>query len=252
MLGGVGVLLGYWTSPAVAQVAAAKEVDDRAADEPEYPTAYVDRPLTLPAFMAEASVVSRYWSVDDDEDVSTSRVTAIVGLTDWWQASATTRWSLAPERAWGEVVTMGSRVQALDTARVDVAPGVGVGMLFDGDRDTEAISSVTVDGRTRIRILRRSALYIGHDLVTFGLAGDRSASVDLNAAIVFQHGEHLATRASAQLMHIEVYGDGRGSGGPNFFGVTTIVSPAWWIDLWAGFELSGSGNDVLGGVAGRL
>ena len=249
-LGGLASLLGWCIDPAAAQIA--EDVGDQGDAEPAYPTVYIERTLTLPALMTQASLAFRYWWVDDEENVATTRATATFGLTDWWQASATTRWFVEPEREWGEAVTVASRVQALDTARVDVAPDLEVSTRFDGDRDTEAIPAVSVGALTRIRILKRSALYVADDVVTFGLADEPSASVDINAAVVFQHGDHVATRASAQLMHIQAYGDGRESGGPNRLAVSVIVSPAWWVDLWAGFELGSSSDGLFAGVAGRL
>ena len=254
-LSAVGVvvgLVGCWTTPAAAQVAAAEEVDDRVAEEPEYATIYIERPLTLPALMPQASVVSRYWWVDEEENVATTRVTAIFGLTDWWQASATTRWWLAPDREWGEGVTVASRVQALDTARVDVAPDLEVSMLFDGDRDTEAVPAVSVAALARVRILRRSALYVGDDVATFGLGDDRSASLDLNAAFVSQFSDHLAISVGTQLVHLRLFGDIRESGGPYLPGVSLIASPASWIDCWVGWQYGSSRDGLVAGVAGRL
>ncbi len=202
--------------------------------------------------MTEASLAFRYWWVDDEENVATTRVTASFGLTDWWQASATTRWWWAPEGEWGEVVTVASRVQAVDTARVDVAPDLEVSMLFDGDRDTEAVPAVSVGALTRIRILKRSALYVGDDVATFGFGDDGSASVDLDAEFVSQFSDHLAISLSTQLVHVRLFGDIRESGGPYLPAMSLIGSPASWIDWWVGFQ-PGSGSDaVFAGIAGRI
>ncbi len=249
---GVAVLLGYWTAPAAGQVAQTDEVDDDPDTSAEYPTVYIERPLTLPALMAQASVASAYWRVDDEENVSTTRVTASLGLTGWWQASATTRWFMAPEREWGEVVTVASRVQALDTARVDVAPDLEVSMLFDSDRDTEAIPEVSLGVLARIRILKRSALYVGDDVATFGLGDAGSASVDLNAAFVSQFSDHLAISLVTQLIHVRLFGDIRESGGPYLPAMSLIASPASWIDCWVGFQFGSSRDGLFAGVAGRL
>ena len=201
--------------------------------------------------MAQASVASGYWWVEEEENVSTTRVTASLGLTDWWQASATTRWLVVPEREWGEVVTVASRVQALDTERVAIAPGLEVAMRFDGDRDTEAVPAVTVDALARIHILKRSALYVGDGLMTVGF-GNAATSLDVNAALVQQAGDHLAVRISSELVHIRLDGDGRESGGPYRFDLGVIASPASWIDFSLGIQLQSAGDGIVGRVAGRL
>ncbi|HEY8144474.1 MAG TPA: hypothetical protein VIG06_17450 [Kofleriaceae bacterium] len=221
-------------------------------EDGEYPTVYIERPLTLPALMTEASLRFRYWWVDDEENVATTRVTASLGLTDWWQASATTRWFVAPEREWGEVVTVASRVQALDTARVAVAPDLEVSILFDGDRNTEAIPAVSVGALARIRILKRSALYVGDDVATFGLRDDGYASVDLNAAFVSQFSDHLAISLGTRLVHIRLFGDIGESGGPYLPAVSLIASPASWIDYWLGFQYGSSSDGLIAGIAARL
>jgi hypothetical protein len=143
-------------------------------------------------------------------------------------------------------------VQALDTARVDVAPDLEVSMRFDGDRDTEAVPAVSVGALARIRILKRSALYVGDDVATFGLGDDRSASVDLNAAFVSQFADHLAISLSTELVHIRLFGDIRESGGPYLPAVSLIESPASWIDCWVGIQYGSNSDGLFAGVAGRI
>lgn len=246
-----GLLLGCCPGAAAAQVAEAEEVDH---PEPaaEYPVVFIERPLTLPARMTQVSLSAGYSFVEEEDDVSSTRVGAVVGLTGWWQVSASTRWRLAPERAWGDVVGVGSRVLVVDTARFDFAPGLSVPVLFDGDRETGAVPAVTIDAIARIRAARGIALYLGDDLVTFGLAGDRAASIDLDAALVTQVNDHLAVRISAEVLHVRLRGDGRESGGPYWVALMAVASPASWIDLWLGVQLQSGSDAAIAGVTGRL
>lgn len=228
-------------------------VEAAAPVNPTYPIAYIERPLTLPALMTEAELSAGYWWVEEEENVSTTRVTASFGLTDWWQASAWTRFYLKPDSEWGETVGVATRMRALDTARFDLAPGLSLPLLFDGDRDTWPVPAVTIHGRARIRVLRRTALYFGDNLAPFGLGDSESASIDLNSAVVSQFNEHLSMRLSAQIFHIRVYGDVReSSAGPGVFSMSLLMSPTNLIDVWLGYQLSSSSDGVVGGIAGRL
>ncbi|HEU5057470.1 MAG TPA: hypothetical protein VFU21_13130 [Kofleriaceae bacterium] len=236
---------------AVAQVAT-EQVDGGEDGSTGYPVVFVERPLTLPARMAQVSISGARWWIEEEDDVSITSVGAVVGLTDRWQVSSSTRWRLAPEREWREIVGVGSRVLAVDTARFDLAPGLSVPILFDGDRDTGAVPAVTLDAIARIRAVRRIALYLGDDLATVGFTGDGSASIDLNATLVTQLNDHLALRISAEVLHIRLHGDGRESGGPYWLAWMAVASPASWIDLWLGIQLQSESDAAIGGVTGRL
>ncbi len=218
----------------------------------EYPTAYIDRPLTLPALMSEASLRAAYWWVDEDEDVSTTTVRASFGVTDWWQASAWTRWYVEPDRAWGQTVGIATRVLALDTARVDAAPGLSAPLVFDGDRDTQPVPRLTIDGNARIRIFRRSAVYLGHDLVTLGFGDAAFTSIDLRAGYVIQMNDHLALQIWTYLFHIRVAGDIPESSGPSVPGATWFLSPVSWLDVWLGAHAASGAESISIGVAARL
>jgi hypothetical protein len=231
----------------------ALSAEELAAPQPEaYPTAYIERPLTLPAMMAEASATAAHWWIDDEEDESTGRALASVGLTDWWQVSTRTRFFLSPERAWSETVGVASRLLVVDTARFDFAPGLDATLLFDGDRDTPGVRAVAIDSLARFRIWRRAALYLGDDLARFGFGDGRSISVDLRAAYVTQLGDHVALRVSALLVHLRAFGDGPVSGGPSVPAMSTIVTPASWIDLWVGFQPASDSEGLFGGLSCRL
>jgi hypothetical protein len=247
--GPVAVLFGF-TDTAAAQVAEADEVDQR-QPAAEYPTAYIERPLTLPASMAEVVLRHGYRWIEDDENTSTTTVRANFGATEWWQASAWTRWRVAPDREWGETVGIATRVRAIDTGRFDLAPGLSVPVVFDGDRDTAPVPWVTVDANCRIRIFRRSAVYIGHDLATFGL-GNSFVSIDLHAGYVTQFSRHLGLQIWAQLVHIRVAGDIGESGGPYLPGATLFLSPASWLDVWIAGHTTSRSDGLSVGVAGRL
>ena len=218
----------------------------------EYPTAYIERPLTLPALMSEASLRAAYWWVDEEENVSTTIVRASFGVTDWWQASAWTRWFVEPDREWAQTVGFATRALTLDTARVDVAPGLSALLRFDGDRATAPVPALTIDGNARIRVFRRGAVYVGNDLARFGFGDVASLSIDLNAAYVLQMNAHLSLHIWVQLFHIRVAGDVPESGGPYVPGLTWFISPASWLDLWIAGYLGSRSDGISAGVAARF
>ena len=65
-------------------------------------------------------------------------------------------------------------VRVIDTDLIDVAPGADALLMFDGDRGTEPVPLTSIDAHARLqfcsRWLGRTALYLGDDLVTFGLS----------------------------------------------------------------------------------
>ena len=248
-----GVFVLAASSGARAQDAGDAASSNLASESAGYPVVYIDRPLTLPGSMAEVAAGAGYWWVEDEENVAATRVAGSVGLTDWWEAAVTTRFDLAPDRGWGQVVGVGTWLRALDTARFDLAPGLSAPLVFDGDRDTEPVPVVEIDALTRIRVLRRMALHVGDDLVPVGLGDDASVSVDLNAAVVSQMNDRFAVRVSMQLFHIRLHGDARESDGPaGPLSFTFLFSPATWLDLWLGYQVSSTANGAIAGIAARI
>jgi len=239
--------------------AQAQEAEDGAslnvaASESEgYPVAYIERPLTLPALMAEAAVGAGYWWVEEEENVANTSVSGTLGLTDWWEVRVRTRFNLAPEDGWNQVVGVGTSFRAIDTDRFDLAPGLSVPVVFDNDRSTEAVPIVRVDALARIRVFRRLALYVGNDVVPIGLGDNESVSIDLNAAVVSQMNSRFAVRASMQLFHVRLHGDVRESDGPaGPLSMTFFFSLASWMDVWLGYQLSSTADGVFAGIAGRF
>ena len=256
VVGSLSVLFATMSS-VCAQEEAGAIVELPSGGQPEYPIRFIDRPLTLPGLMAEASVGAGYWWVEDEENVSTTRVTARFGITDWWQASVSTRFWLAPEGEWGRVVGFQTRVRAIDTTRIDFAPGLYIPVVFDGDRDTEAVPLIAIDAHTRIRAFRKIAFFFGEGLVPIGLGDEASASIDLNGGFLQQLSDHHAIRMSMQFFHIRLHGDVRESGGPaGPMSITALFAPTNWIETWLGFQAASTStttaNGVIGGVAGRL
>jgi hypothetical protein len=240
-----------------AQEEAGSIVKVPSGEQPEYPIRFIDRPLTLPGLMAEASLRAGYWWVEDEENASTTSVGASFGMTDWWQASVSTRFWLAPESEWGRVVRFETRVRAIDTARIDFAPGLYIPVVFDGDRDTEAVPLIAIDAHTRIRAFRKIAFFFGENLVPIGLGDEASASINLNGSFLQQLSDHHAIRMSMQFFHIRLHGDVRESGGPaGPISITALFAPTNWIEMWLGYQAvstsTTTANGVIGGVAGRL
>lgn len=243
---------------AVSSGARAQDAEDGAslnvaASEAEgYPLAYIERPLTLPGVMAEAAVGVGYWWVEEGENVATTSVSGTLGLTDWWEARVRTRFNLAPEDGWNQVVGVGMSFRAIDTDRFDLAPGLSVPVVFDSDRSTEAVPIVRVSASARF-VFRRVALYVGNDLIPIGLGDNESVSIDLNAAIVSQMREGIAVRASMQVFHVRLRGDVRESDGPaGPLSFTFLFTPANWMDVWLGYQLSSTADGVITGIAGRF
>ena len=262
-----GVIVGVAGAWLVALGTSAFAQDGGAAELPErYPLVYIERPLTLPALMAETSLSAGYWWVSEPEDeepgtaeaedFARAGAGARFGITDWWQVSASTYYWLEPDDQWSQLVNLASRARVLDTELLDMAPGADAQLLFDGNRSTEPVAAVFVDAHTRIRfchrLLRRSALYLGDDLVSFGIGDFRRASIDLNAIWALQMRDHVALRFSWQIFHARLYGETQESHGPSPQEMNLLVSPASWIDIWLGYQLRSLAQGLVAGVAVRF
>ena len=229
-----------------------------------YPTELTLRPLTLPMGVAQltAALSNAHASITLFGTTSSADVQGLgfdlrYGLTDQLEAGVTLPFVLHPDGGWGKQVGLQAHFLALDTAKVDVAPGFVLPLFTEGD----AFRFVVFDALTRYLVTDQVYLFGLNDVVDVANHSSTAASLNLNVGIGFQAAPQIALTLSTNLAHLKLSGDSNKNGFifSDFvpLDVRALVGISNGIDVYAEFadaDLENAGTlwVIVGGLAFRL
>ena len=168
----------------------------------KYPTAEKLRPLTLPQGMGEAGLEVMYTRVADTDILNVGPSIAY-GITDNIEAGAATGFALAPDVAFGDFVTVHGHYLAYDTAKLDVAPGVVIPLVFVENSGF----GLTLEAPSRYLLKGKAFLYFGQGLIPIVIDPDFALRIVANGGVGYQINKQAFLFADTSVLTLNVVPD---------------------------------------------
>lgn len=171
-----------------------------------------DRPLTLPAWTLESSPRLEYFrlaSTRGNSDFTDSfimlRAGAAFGVTDIVELSVESMLLLDPEVTWSDYFVLRGLLGVLNAARVQIALTGTLPVVVDND---DVLPGFALDVATRVRLVDRLSLFVGHDAfsIRFNQFDPALIDLDINLGIGYALDEHTAVRADTRLASLALAG----------------------------------------------
>lgn len=182
-----------------------------------YPSALIDRPLTLPAGMIEVRPSLQYLNLTITDPLSGASASFSAtglgvgvgyGITDKIEAGLSTGLGIDPDVEWSESIGLYGAFSAIDTAKMDIAPSVSTELDFADGADV--LSAISIGAGFRYLVSDKLFVRAGNNLLNLVIAPDAGLQLNVNGGIGFQATPELAIAADLNMISLKVFGDAVG------------------------------------------